>query len=397
MSQTKGVKRIAFVAPRLAAAGAVGGAETLLFNLAFLAKEAGVEVEYLTTCAKSHYTWANELPAGEETYQGIKVVRFPVNNTRDQEVFLALQTRIESKEDLLDEEENEWVNNSVCSDALISYLKEKSFDGIVVGPYLFGLTITISRTFPSKTLLVPCLHDEPFARPKCIKRIFREVRGLLFNTIPEKNLAIRLYGTQISPKGIVVGFSLNDFPSSKEEGHRIAATQDPYIIFCGRREPLKGTPLLVDYWAAYRRTHPESKLKFVFTGSGEIERPDGLEDEIIDLGFVSEEDKHNLMAGAVAFCHASLNESLGIVLLESWLANTPVLVHAHGEVLQNQTKLANGGLWFKNYPEFDEALTYLLENPTSSQALAAQGRTFTLETYSPAAVTARLKSAIEML
>ena len=86
--------RVAFVAPRLAAAGAVGGAETLLFNLASLAAKAGLDVVYVTTCAKSHYTWENEFPAGESVHEGIRVVRFPVNADRDVGRFLEVQTRI---------------------------------------------------------------------------------------------------------------------------------------------------------------------------------------------------------------------------------------------------------------------------------------------------------------
>ena len=48
-----------------------------------------------------------------------------------------------------------------------------------------------------------------------------------------------------------------------------------------------------------------------------------LQPHILDVGFVSEQEKHEAMAGAVAFIHPSVNESLGIVLLEAWLARTP--------------------------------------------------------------------------
>ncbi|MBR0055952.1 MAG: glycosyltransferase family 4 protein, partial [Kiritimatiellae bacterium] len=169
----------------------------------------------------------------------------------------------------------------------------------------------------------------------------------------------------------------------------------PYLLYCGRREPLKGTPLLLDYWAAYRALHPSSRLKFVLTGAGDVERPEGLEADIIDLGFVSEEDKHDLMAGALAFCHASVNESLGIVLLESWLASRPVLVFARGEVLAAQTRAAGGGLWFRNCAEFCECVDCLLGDPALSSALAASGRVWTLANYSAPAVTKRLMKVLE--
>lgn len=385
--------RIAFVAPRLAAAGAVGGAETLIFNLATLASAAGQEVEFVTTCSKNHHTWENEFPEGETIHEGIKVRRFPVNANRDLKSFHEIQGRICSNIQVSDNDEKVWAQNSVNSDAMMSYLDKAGFDRIVVGPYLFGLTMAVAASFPEKTMLVPCLHDEAFARVRLVAKMFRSVRGFFFNTKPEMDLAASLYGDEILSKekhAGVVGFSLPDFESSAENGHRIAGTDDPYIIFCGRREPLKGTPLLVDYWEAFRKTHPESRLKFVFTGSGDIERPKGLEDQIIDAGFVSEQDKHDLMAGALAFCHASVNESLGIVLLESWLAHRPVLVFEPGVVLTDQTRRANGGLWFRNFIEFSECVEFLLSNKAAADSLAASGRAFTLSNYSAATVTSRM-------
>lgn len=379
--------KIAFVSPRLAENGAVGGAETLLFNLAALASNAGLEVEFLTTCAKNHFTWANELPQGETERDGVKVIRFPVDADRDADVFNSLQAAIGQGATLSGDDEERWLRNSVNSGAMMDYIAANGFDRVVAGPYLFGLALTAAKRFPDKTVLVPCLHDEPFARIGLVGKMFRSVRTLCFNTGEEMALAERLFGRK---DGMVVGFALDDFASDAKRGHEIAGTDAPYLLFCGRREPLKGTPLLIDYWSAYRRHHPESGLKFVFTGTGDIERPEGLEGEIIDLGFVTEQDKHDLMAGALAFCHASVNESLGIVLLETWLARRPCMVIASGKVLSAQTRAARGGLWFANCAEFCEAVDFLLENAEAAAALGKAGRAWTLENYSADAVTARL-------
>ncbi len=395
----KRTMRVAFVAPRLAAAGAVGGAETLLFNLAALADKAGYEVEFLATCAKNHFTWENVIPPGEVIHEGIKVRHFPVDADRDHDLFLKKQMLVAENQPHSDEDEELWIKNSVNSSEMMDYIAGADFDRIVVGPYLFGLTFAVASRFPKKTLLVPCLHDEGFARARRVVRMFHEVRGFFFNTQAEQELAQELYGDDIVREGRptgVVGFALDEFTASSEEGHRIAGTDDPYIIFCGRREPLKGTPLLVDYWAAFRRLHPESKLKFVFTGTGEINCPEDLEGEIIDCGFVTEEEKHHLMAGALCFCHASMLESLGIVLLESWLAGRPVLVHGYGHVLREQTRLANGGLWFNYFHEFNECLEFMLDNGDVADALAASGRAFTKANYTAEAVTERMIKLLRM-
>ncbi len=391
--------KVVFIAPRLAAGGAVGGAETLLLNLAKLAQEGGCDVTFLTTCAKNHFTWANEEPAGEFVHEGIRVIRFPVNADRDIEAFLRVQAPISAGESVSDADEDLWIRNNVNSDAMMDHLRTMEFDRLVTGPYLFGLTMAAAEIAPERTLLVPCLHDEPFARVRRVGRLFRSVRGFLFNTEPERALAVRLFGEEVTAPGRpsgVCGFALPDFPSDAAAGHRRAGTDAPYILYCGRREPLKGTPLLVDYWEFYRRLNPGRDVKFVFTGSGEFERPREFAGDIIDCGFVSEQEKHDLMAGALAFVHASVNESLSIVLLESWLAHRPVLVHGSGVVLREQTRRANGGLWFQCYLEFAECLDFLLDHPDVASALAENGRAFTLREYSPDSVRARLLAALAL-
>ena len=83
-------ERLAFVCPRLAGEGAVGGAETLLKNLALHAAARGVAVDFLTTCAQSHFTWENTLPAGVRRMDGMDVHFFPVDE-RDVGTFLRIQ------------------------------------------------------------------------------------------------------------------------------------------------------------------------------------------------------------------------------------------------------------------------------------------------------------------
>lgn len=389
---------IAVVVPRHADGGMVGGAETLLRQLALRCAEAGHRVRLLTTCAKSHFTWANERPAGERQVDGLRVRCFPVDGGRDLERFLRVQTAIGAGEAVSDADEESWLRHGVNSRALEEHLRASgaAYDRIVVGPYLFGMTAAVAAMAPERTLLVPCLHDEPFARVRRFARMFAAVRGCIFNTEPERRLAARLFPVTAAPDRVaaVVGFALEPFtadPHAFAQRHGLTA---PYLVYCGRREPLKGTPLLIDYWAAYRR-QSGCDLKLVLTGSGPVEAPSGLAAHLIDRGYVSEQEKREAMAGALAFCHPSVNESLSIVLLESWLAGTPGLVHARGEVLRYQCRAAQGGLWFRDYPEFHESVELLRERPALRARLAAQGRAFVLRDYAPAAVQARLLAALD--
>lgn len=389
------VRRIAFVCPRYSEKGTIGGAETLLKALAERAAQAGREVHFLTTCASNHYTWQNDTPPGTRTHHGVHVHFFPVNEDRDVSTFLDVQGRMDKGVRVSPDDERAWIANSVNSRALMEHLERESaaYDRIIAGPYLFGITYAVATRFPEKTLLVPCLHDEQFAYLGIMKDMFLGVRGFLFNTNPERELAVRLYGIGTG-NSAVVGLGLDDFtadPKAFAARHNLTA---PYLCYSGRREPLKGTPLLCAYLQAFRE-RTERDLRLVCTGSGQIDAPPELQPYILDVGFVSEQEKHEAMAGAVAFVHPSVNESLGIVLLEAWLARTPCLVHAKGVVLRDQCRRSGGGLWFKNYAQFEEEVLLLMEDGITRNALAESGRRFVLHEYAWSAVERRMLEALD--
>lgn len=387
--------KLAFVAPRFPEGGVVGGAETLLRRLADHCAEAGHTVEFFATCARDHHTWKNEIPPGEQRVGGLRVRFFPVDETRDVPLFLRLQSDVSRGQPVAPVDQLRWMQNSVNSPALIQALRAEaaSFDAILTGPYLFGLTWAVSQVAPERTWLVPCLHDEGFAYQDIIAEMFTRVRGLLFNSEPERLLARRLYRREF-PNSEVVGMGLDAFPSDPTAFARARGLTAPYLLYSGRREPLKGTPLLVEYTHVFRqRTGRDVKL--VLTGSGSVDVPDGLRPHLLDCGFVSEEEKHQAMAGALAFAHPSTLESFGIVLMEAWLAGTPALVHAAGEVLRHQCATSGGGLWFRHYPDFEVLLLRLLDDPALRARLAENGRQFVLREYSWEAVGKRLFDCLE--
>lgn len=388
-------KHLIFVCPRFAEGPTVGGAETLLKAMATHAQSMGFKITFLTTCARNHFTWRNELERGERNIDGLSVHFFPVDEDRNTGEFLRIQESISRKGNYSLEDEQTWLKNSVNSSELCAYLRGHAgeSDRIIMGPYLFGLTYFAAQIRPEKTILVPCLHDEGFAYVRSIGEMFRQTALVMFNSEPEMNLARRIYNLP-AEKCAVVGMGMNDFESSptafadKNDFHR------PYIIFSGRREAGKGTPLLVDYFSLFRQRQ-KIDLKMVFTGSGPIEAPPELLPHILDLGFVSEKDKHEAMAGAVAFCHPSVNESFGIVLLESWLAGVPALVHARCAVTSYHCRKSNGGLWFAAYPEFEEELLLLINNRPLRDKMGKAGREYVLREYKWNTIENKFRSALD--
>ena len=386
--------RIAFVCPRYAGEGAVGGAETLLKNLAIHAAAAGIPVDFLTTCAQSHHTWENNLPAGVKTTDGLQVHFFPTD-ARDVPRFLRIQQSIDRGRPVSETDELFWLRNGVYSSALLAHLDRHATDyrAILLGPYLFGLSYFAALAHPRQALLVPCLHDEPFARLTCMKRLFSETAGCLFNSQDERELAMELF-TFPAAKSRIVGMGLDPFAVDSTAFARRHGLTAPYVLYSGRREPLKGTLLLCDYMQTFRE-RSRRDVKLVFTGSGTIDAPPALRPHLFDAGFVSETEKHEAMAGAIAFLHPSVNESFGIVLLEAFLARTPGLVHARSRVLVSQCRASGAGLWFRHYPDFENQLLWLLDHPEARAALGSRGHDFVAREYAWPVIERKFMEALD--
>ncbi len=388
------LERVAFVAPRFPEGATVGGAETLLKQLAWHLADSVREVDFLTTCATNHHTWQNELPPGMRRHGPLRVHYFPVDERPDPARFFRIQDRISAGARVTAAEERSWLEGNVSSRALCEHLAadRTRYDRIVVGPYLFGLSYRVALADRSRTVLVPCLHDEPFAKLAAFRELFGTVRTILFNSAPEERLARRLFELD-AVHTAVVGMGMDPFAVTPGAFHRRHALNAPYLLYCGRREPLKGTPLLLRYLAIYRaRTGQDVKL--VLTGTGDVTPPPELAPHVLDLGFVTDDEKHAAMADALAFCHPSTNESFGIVLLESWLAGRPALVHAGSIVLTDHCRRCGGGLWFRHYAEFEAALDMLLSRPDTAAAMGRQGRRYVTERYGWDTVAAKLRAAL---
>lgn len=78
-----------------------------------------------------------------------------------------------------------------------------------------------------------------------------------------------------------------------------------------------------------------------------------------------------------------------MVVLESWLAGTPVLVNGGCHPTRDHAADSNGGLWFTSYAEFEVALERLSADSAFRDALASAGREYTELRYRKRELTDR--------
>src|SRR5690606_33768060 len=104
--------------------------------------------------------------------------------------FLAVQDHLSAGLPLTLDEEIEWLAGSVHSEELYAWIEKHGGerDAILFLPYLFGTTLAGAHVRPERSILVPCLHDEPFAYLAVTRQLFRAVRGTIFNSAAERAL-----------------------------------------------------------------------------------------------------------------------------------------------------------------------------------------------------------------
>jgi glycosyltransferase involved in cell wall biosynthesis len=171
---------------------------------------------------------------------------------------------------------------------------------------------------------------------------------------------------------------------------------DDFILYAGRREPGKNVSLLIDYFYRYKNNN-SSPLKLILIGSGEIDILPNHSSDVIDLGFISHQDKYDAYAAATVLCQPSVNESFSIVIMESWLCETPVLVHADCAVTMDHCMKSNGGLFFRDYNEFEECINYYISNPKIRNAMAKNGKKYVEKNYSWDSIVEKYTQFIEDL
>lgn len=355
-----------------------GGAETECNHLAHCLKNAGIIVEVLTTCVKqaSDDRGINTLMDGEFIENGILVRRFKVRK-RDSDRFHAANYKLYNNLPTTIEDEYAYFDEDINSPAMYSYIsknKEK-YEYFIFMPYLYGVTYNGMKECPDNCIMIPCFHDESYAYMNLVKECAEKAKGMIFLSKPEADLANSLYelsSVKTAVLGAYVESGWEDNVSALEfrEKYKI---YDDFILCAGRKDAGKKVDQLINYFINYKEKHLENNLKLVLIGGGDIEIPIKYQDEIIDLGFVSVEDKHNAMAAAFFLCNPSYFESFSIVIMESWLVKRPVLVAEQCKVTTNFCLETNGGLYFDSLPVFCACLDYFLEHKDDAMQMGING------------------------
>ncbi|MBI5686313.1 MAG: glycosyltransferase [Verrucomicrobia bacterium] len=363
-----------------------GGAEMHAWQIASRLAARGRVVEVLTTCCRAAQDdWnVNHLPEGvTREPEGFSVRRFRVDKKRGKvlgrvgsRLGSLPKTALKPGVSPVDAADTAaFCRDFMKSRALLRHVARNadSYHSFLFIPYLYGPIINGVPLVADKAWLLPCLHDEAYAYLPQVAAMFHQARGILFLSEGEFEVAVRLYGPGIVPKSVVVGggVEIPDAAAVAVSARRaFPFGGDPYLLCVGRKCPGKNTPLIVEAFQAFKKSHPGSKLKLVLAGPGSADL-NGLDGQVFDLGVVTEGDKLALLDGCRALLQPSENESFSRVIREAWFRAKPVVVHRDCLATATTVRSCNGGWLAAAVVEWSEVFGKLDQMPPA--ALEAKG------------------------
>jgi glycosyltransferase involved in cell wall biosynthesis len=131
-------------------------------------------------------------------------------------------------------------------------------------------------------------------------------------------------------------------------------------------------------WFVRYRARSETTVKLVLIGRDVMPVP--FHDDIIHLGFVTDEERWAAMAACDWLMLPSVNESLSMVLLEAWAAGRPAIVNGRCAVLVEHCRRSHGGIWYEDERQLEAALRNI-DNPIKDK-LGRQGKSYVAANYS---------------
>ena len=372
-----------------------GGAELHCRQLAERLKDE-YDVSVLTTCAIDYVTWKNEYKEGIEHINGVKVIRKKVDFERNQKKFNKISAKLNNEKDNINLG-IEWQEaQGPHSSELIKYLEDHKddYDVIIFLTYLYYTTYFGLKVAPEKSILIPTAHDEPPIYYSIFNETFNLPKAILYSTTTERDFVNERFKNDYIESDIVgLGVDINE-NAQDIDLEKTFDIKDDYVVYIGRIDESKGCKEMFEYFLEYKKIY-NSNLKLVLAGKSAMEIPGNK--DIVTLGFVSEDEKVNLIRKSKLLILPSKFESLSLSTLEAMYLKVPVLLNGKCEVLKQHAILSNGGLYYENKWEFIETLDYLIRNSKIAERMGENGRKYVDVNYKWDVIIEKLKKNIENL
>ncbi|MBM9546227.1 glycosyltransferase family 4 protein [Leptospira sp. 201903074] len=373
---------------------ASGGAEKLAYDYASILSESN-DVTVCTSSAKDYVSWKNEFRGGETRENSIRILRFPVSQTRNMvKMNRILNQCLEKGDSVSEKEQFEFLKEQgpFCPDLVNFVTKEQnSYDIAILIGYLYYPVVASIPNLKIPFVIVPTFHDEPPFRLPMYRKTYTKEYVYSFNA-PEEMSVYETYTKQKTESYFLIGTYIDDNFTDLNPPD----LDSNQLITIGRIEPAKGYPELFENFQNWKLYSNRTDITVKCLGSiSSMETP---KDSLITFtGFVSEEEKISEIQKSFLLLNPSAFESFSISIMEAWIQKKAVLVNAKSSVMKGHCLRSQGGLYYSDSLSFQRTLDFLLENRDIANRLGQNGREYVLANFSKEVVRKKLNQMVSML
>jgi glycogen synthase len=266
--------------------------------------------------------------------------------------------------------------------ALDCELKKERYDLVHITAFPFGLFRLAGEACKAvgiPYICTPLIHfQDPAHRNPLLWMTLQDAAGVIACSGYEREGMIRMGIERSRIHLIPMGIHLTDW--GKQNGERFRERYHlqgkKIVLFAGTKAYNKGAIHVLE---AVRKIEDEMKdLKLVAIGPPTREWLDsrGLAStSLLDLGYVSEEEKRDAFAACDVFAMPSRYDSFGIVYLEAWQCTKPVVGARIGAIPEIIEEGRDGLLVeFGNVEQLASALLLLLKHPELCRRMGETGK-----------------------
>lgn len=206
-----------------------------------------------------------------------------------------------------------------------------------------ALVYLLARHFRKPYVVCPAGALPIYGRSKLLKYLYNRVVGrklireadahvaIAVSELPQfDDYRVPIHSVSLIPNGI----NAEDFPDGDGESFRAeyGLGNNPFVLFVGRLNHIKGPDLLLRAFSEVREGFPEHRLVFAGPDSGMLTSLKdeavrlGVEDRVHFVGYVGGGMKSEAYNAADLLAIPSRQEAMSIVALEAGATGTPVLL-----------------------------------------------------------------------
>lgn len=259
------------------------------------------------------------------------------------------------------------------------------------------LVFLIAKKTGTPFVICPAGELSLFGRSRWIKKIFNFFFGCRIVKAAKGHIAItkdeisvyKTYGIKeelvtVIPNGV------NETDFYKDErvtfSRKFGLGNNPFILFMGRLNPIKGPDLLLEAFCLVAKDFPEYHLVFAGPDGGLLEslqfktKEKKLENRIHFVGYLSGVDKTNSYHEASFLIIPSRLEAMSIVVLEAGISGTPVLLT--DQCGFNEVEAITGGLVVHaTVNDLQAGLIKMMNKKSNLKVMGSNLKEFVIEQY----------------